>query len=81
MDEAFSSLLESLGVTQGAPDFVSLSLHGMQNLEQTQRSNGLYGFAKCVERKDETLCMLLDRMPFGLIEYQINFLLPVIDLR
>lgn len=56
-------------------DFLNISLDAMKTLFFAKKKNLLYSMSKCFERKDPGMQtrMPLDRMPFGLIDYNLQF--------
>lgn len=72
----FAHLAKQSGIDSNPADFISLSLKGMKRLKGREKNNILYKFSECLgrDRPGTTLPLMpLDRMPFGLIEYQIEF--------
>ena len=72
----FLELALKNGIDSNPADFVSLSVSAMKKLQEQKKNNLVYKFAFCLARNrpgsDKTL-FPLDRMPFGLVEYQIDF--------
>jgi len=64
------------GIDSNPAYFASLSVNAMKKLQAQKKNNLLYKFAFCIAQNrpgsDKTL-FPLDRMPFGLVEYQIEF--------
>lgn len=57
------------------PDFLELSLNAMKTLFEEEKKNLVHSISKCFERREcgsETR-MPLDRMPFGLVDYNLRF--------
>lgn len=57
-------------------DFLQLSLSAMENLQANGKTNVLYGLAKGLGRLrlgSSESCFPVSRMPFGLLEYMVNF--------
>jgi hypothetical protein len=57
-------------------DFLNVSINGMKSLFDENKNNLILKLSKCfekVEGKEEEYRMPVDRMPFGLIDYNINF--------
>lgn len=75
-NKAFAKLAIKNNINSNPADFVTLSLKAMKRLESAGKNNLLYKFGECIAKtrpgSDECL-MPLDRMPFGLIEYQLEF--------
>ena len=64
------------GIDTNPSDFVTLSLTSMKVLQEHNKSNLLYKFAYCLGSNQpgtEKPLFPLNRMPFGLVEYQIEF--------
>lgn len=60
----------------GADKFVSLSIQAMKTLKKKGKPNIIKDFVKCLglTRPDsQEPLMPVDRMPFGLIQHQIQF--------
>ena len=81
VDAMYFALALKQNIGTNPKDFASLSLKAMKLLERNKKPNLLYHFAQCIcytrpkESDDEpdVALMPMDRMPFGLIEYQIEF--------
>ena len=57
------------------PDFSELSLNAMKTHFEEEKKNLVHSISKCFERREcgsETR-MPLDRMPFGLVDYNLRF--------
>ena len=70
------NLANTNNINNNPADFVSLSLDAMIILMQVNKPNLLYKFACCIAKKrpdSEDSLFPLNRMPFGLVEYQIEF--------
>lgn len=52
-------------------DFLTTSLSGMKTLFKHEKSNLIFDLSKCFE--GDSLRMPLDRMPYGLLDYNIRF--------
>ena len=65
-----------LYIATNPTDFIALSLNVMMLLQQVNKSNIVYKLAYCLGTKrpgsDQPL-LPLERMPFGLIQYQVDF--------
>ena len=76
MDNIFLNVAKRKEITSNPSHFISLSVLAMENLQNHKKINLLFKFAECVgkQRPDgsDTL-MPMNRMPFGLLEYQIQF--------
>ena len=60
------------------PDFLELSLNAMRTLFEEGKQNLVHSISKCFERRENEGCNLetrmpLNRMPFGLIDYNLRF--------
>ena len=73
---SFLELALKSGIDSNPADFASLSVSAMKKLQVQKKNNLVYKFAFCIAKNrpgsDETL-FPMDRMPFGLVEYQIEF--------
>lgn len=58
-----------------SPDFLNICVNSMKTLHEEKKHNLILELGKCFERKDvNSQCrMPLDRMPFGLLDYNIRF--------
>lgn len=76
---SFLKMALKSGIDSNPADFASLSVNAMKKLQEQKKNNLVYKFAFCIAQNrpgsDETF-FPLDRMPFGLVEYQIEFFLP-----
>ncbi|XP_064622698.1 uncharacterized protein LOC135484921 isoform X2 [Lineus longissimus] len=78
LDELFFchfSKQADIGDLPGA-DFITLSVDAMKKLKSVGKSNLIYKWPRCISLrrpKSEESLLPLNRMPFGLIEYQIDF--------
>jgi hypothetical protein len=64
------------GLKAGTDKFVSLSIQAMKTLKKKGKPNAIKDFVKCLglTRLDsQEPLMPVDRMPFGLIQHQIQF--------
>ena len=61
------------GIDSNPADFVSLSLGAMKVLQVAGKPNLIYKWSKCVFGDDGKPLIPLHRMPFGLIQYQMEF--------
>ncbi len=73
MDQMFARLSSSCGINAKLSNFISLSIEAMTSLQNAGKSNLIYKWAKCIVGEDGKPLMQLNRMPFGLIEYQMEF--------
>ena len=72
----FMELVKFHGIDSTPADFVSCSVAAMKLLQVSGKGNLLYKFAYCLTEKrpgTETPLLQLDRMPFGMLEYQLQF--------
>ena len=76
LNSLFANTAENVGLNN-CPDFIEQSVAGMQRLKENDKANLIYKFAKCFGtlRNDESgeCLMPMNRMPFGLVAYQIEF--------
>ena len=77
MDEAFWSLAVSNGLCSNQKYFVSNSIKAMKRLSSSDKPNLVYKFSQMLnlQKADNPMepVIQLDRMPFGLLEYVIQF--------
>jgi hypothetical protein len=75
-NKIFQKLTFSHNLTSNPANFCSLSIKAMQLLKKNNKNNLMYKFAlalcKTKPGTDEPV-FPMDRMPFGLVEYQIEF--------
>ena len=72
----FMQLVVHAGIDSNPADYISRSLTAMKALKDWGKENLLYKFAFCLAEKfpgTERPILEMDRMPFGLIEYQLLF--------
>ena len=72
----FMELVKTTGINSNPADFISRSIRCMESLQVHGKSNLLYKFAFCITEKcpeTDKPILLMDRVPFGLIEYQPEF--------
>lgn len=75
-NKLFLELAKQKGVSTNPADYATLSLKGMECLEKSGKANLLYKFSQCFgsnKSSSNMPPMPLDRMPFGLISYMIQF--------
>ncbi|XP_066270847.1 uncharacterized protein [Branchiostoma lanceolatum] len=75
-DHLYFKLALSKQITTYPTDFASLSTDAMIRLQTMGKPNSMYKFAQCIARNrpgSQEPLMPLTRMPFGLIQYQIDF--------
>lgn len=73
---SFLKLAVKTGIDTNQADFASQSIRAMKRLQDHGKNNLLYKFAFCIAntRPDSDVPLFpLERMPFGLVEYQIEF--------
>jgi hypothetical protein len=68
----FDVLAKRKGLTSITSNFIPLSLKAMQHLQNANKPNSLFKMAYILGQPTASL-MPLDRMPWGLIQYQIDF--------
>lgn len=76
LDQSFGELMHTLNITVPS-DFISMCCRAIVRLKEVRKDVCLiYKFAKCIAVKQsnsEESLMPLNRMPFGLLQYQIDF--------
>lgn len=75
-NKAFHKLAIKNGINSNPGDFASNSVMAMKRLQDAGKNNLLYKFAECIARNrpgSQDCLMPLNKMPFGLIEYQLEF--------
>ncbi|XP_078605180.1 uncharacterized protein LOC144878460 [Branchiostoma floridae x Branchiostoma japonicum] len=75
-DELFSNVATARGINTYPTDFFSRSLDAMTTLQDSNKPNLMYILARILtEKRPGTSIPLLqlDRMPFGMIQYQLQF--------
>ena len=55
------------------PDFLDTSIQGMKGLFDENKQNLVLKLARCFEKQGEDFRMPMNRMPFGLLDYNVNF--------
>ena len=78
VDEMYFQLALKKGIKTYPKGFAMLSTDAMMRLQDIGKENLVFKFTECIAKNrpgTEELLMPLTRMPFGLIEYQILFLL------
>ncbi|XP_063431644.1 uncharacterized protein LOC134714336 [Mytilus trossulus] len=76
LDTLFKTVCAENGIKQPPEKFPSLSLKSMDILQKKEKPNVLLDFAKCLgttRPESDSPLMPVDRMPFGLIQYQLQF--------
>jgi hypothetical protein len=75
-NKLFLHLALAHNITSNPANFCSLSIKAMQQLMKNNKNNLLYKFAFTLcntKPGTDELLFPMDRMPFGLVEYQIEF--------
>lgn len=73
---SFLKLAVKNGIDTNPADFASQSIRAMKRLQEHGKNNLLYKFAFCIANTrpgSDVPLFPLKRMPFGLVEYQIEF--------
>lgn len=73
LDELFLTLANETGITTNPLMFVSNSPKGMKFLQDNGKPNLISKWSRCIWGPDGKPKLDIHRMPFGLIEYQIEF--------
>ena len=73
LDELFVTVAKESGITSNPLQFVSTSLKGMKFLQDNGKPNLISKWSKCVWGPEEKPKLDIHKMPFGLMEYQIEF--------
>ena len=73
LDREFVAVARSQGIDTNPADFCTISLGAMEILQKNAKPNLIYKWSKCVFGEDGKSLMPLHRMPFGLIQYQMEF--------
>ena len=73
LDELFLTLAKETGITSNPLTFLSTSLKGMKFLQDNGKPNLISKWSRCIWGPDGKPKLDIHRMPFGLIEYQIEF--------
>ena len=72
----YMNLATEIGIDTNPADFVPLSLEAMRRLKDKGKPNLVYDFCACLGKDrpgTKQPLMPFDRMPFGMIEYNIEF--------
>ena len=72
-DKQFVDAAISQGIDTNPADFTSLSLGAMKLLQENGKPNLIHTWAKCVFGDNGKPLIPIHRMPFGLIQYQMQF--------
>ena len=73
LDKQFVGAAIAQGIDTNPADFASISQGAMKVLQDNGKPNLIYKWSKCVFGEDGKPLMPLQRMPFGLIQYQMEF--------
>ena len=73
MDKQFADAAISQGIDKNPADFTSLSLGATKVLQENGKPNLIHTWAKCVFGYNGKPLIPIHRMPFGLIQYQMQF--------
>ena len=73
VDKQFVDAAISQGIDSNPADFASISLGAMKLLQENGKPNLIYKWAKCVFGENGKPLIPIDRMPFGLLQYQMEF--------
>ena len=75
-NSAFLELAVKNGINSNPANFAELSVQAMKRLQEKGKSNLMYKFAVCIASNrpgSNDSLFPLERMPFGMVEYQIEF--------
>lgn len=75
-DSLVSSVASKTGLSWNVKGFLDTACRAMCELEAHDKPNVVYFLSRCIADKKEdgkTSILPLDRMPFGLIQYQLEF--------
>ena len=73
LNKMFSNMSTSAVIRTKVSNFISLSIGAMEVLQEAKKPNLVYKWVQCMSRESGQPLMPLNRMPFGLIEYQLAF--------
>ena len=73
LDDMFLTASVHRGITRNPLSFASTSLNAMKLLQDSGKPNLISKWSRCIWGPDGKPKLDFDRMPFGLIEYQIEF--------
>jgi len=73
LDEMFLKAAVNRGITNNPLSFASTSLNAMKLLQDSGKPNLISKWSRCIWGPEGKPKLDLKRMPFGLIEYQIEF--------
>ena len=73
LDKQFVDVAIAEGIDTNPADFASISLGAMKVLQESEKPNLIYKWSKCVLGEDGKSLIPLHGMPFGLMQYQMEF--------
>lgn len=73
VDKHFLDAAVSQGIDTNPADFASLSLGAMKVLQDNGKPNLIHTWSKCVLGENGKPLIPIHRMPFGLLQYQMQF--------
>ena len=74
LNNMYLQVANKMGIDTNPADYASMSLAAMVELQNNKKPNLVYKWSQCLTRKSEGKPALkMNRMPFGLIQYQIEF--------
>ena len=73
LDKLFFELCKSDGILSICSKFISLSIEAMKVLQMANKPNLVYKWSQCIVGENGVPLIPLNRMPFGLIQYQLEF--------
>ena len=73
VDSLVSSVASKTGLSWNVIGFLDTACRAMCELEAHEKSNVVFFWCRCIADKKENGKTPLDRMPFGLIQYQMEF--------
>lgn len=73
LDKLFFELCKSDGILSICSMFISLSIEAMKVLQMANKPNLVYKWSQCIVGENGVPLIPLNRMPFGLIQYQLEF--------
>eukprot|EP00112_Aurelia_sp_Birch-Aquarium-sp1_P020692 Seg5393.1 transcript_id=Seg5393.1/GoldUCD/mRNA.D3Y31 product="hypothetical protein" protein_id=Seg5393.1/GoldUCD/D3Y31 len=74
LDELYAKVAKTSGITSNPRDFASLPISAMLELQGANKPNLVYQWVKCILRRtDDSALHPVNRKPFGLLQYQIEF--------
>ena len=73
LDDMFLTAAVHRGITSNPLSFASTSLNGLKLLQDSGKTNLISKWSRCIWGPEGKPKLDFGRMPFGLIEYQIEF--------